>query len=286
MSLRKALLLACCVLASTWLFASGHGPVFGYATPTNSRGEWSFDFGLFGRQSALGTGLASGSMFTYGFTPHLQTTIKVPVLLNSNFMPVGRMMGGMEWEGNVAWRFHHDPASIGRRLESTAFAGVVVPSTQATHGPISRLAIAPGINLALASGLASRAHYFWAGAGYTRYLSRTGDRRPQILSYSLVYGYRPPALRKDYPRWDWRVFAEMTGEAWSRAQQSGAPLPGTSGHQVFLGPTVLGIYKSFAVSGGVQLPLFRQVGTAMPRDNFRFAVNFSYFLFSSGHSGH
>ncbi len=263
--------------------ASGHGPVFGYATPTNSKGEWSFDFGLFGRRSGWGTGLASGSMFTYGFTPHLQTSVKLPILLNSNFMPVGRMMGGMDWEGNVAWRFHHNPTSVGTRLESTVFAGVVVPSTQRTHGVISTLALAPGVNLALATGLASRAHYLWAGAGYTGYLSRDGDRRPQMLSYSAVYGYRPPALRKDYPRGDWRIFAELTGEAWRRAQKAGLPLPGTSGHQVFLGPTVLGIYKSFAISGGIQLPVFRQVGSSLPRDSFRFAVNFSFFLFSAHH---
>lgn len=31
------------------LFASGHGPVFGLATPTNPKGGWSLDFNLMGR---------------------------------------------------------------------------------------------------------------------------------------------------------------------------------------------------------------------------------------------
>ncbi len=35
-------------------FAQGHGPVFGYATPTNSQGEYSFDAGLLARTSADG----------------------------------------------------------------------------------------------------------------------------------------------------------------------------------------------------------------------------------------
>ena len=32
--------------------ASGHGPLFGLATPTNSQGEWSFDEGVFGRATS------------------------------------------------------------------------------------------------------------------------------------------------------------------------------------------------------------------------------------------
>jgi len=35
--------------------AAEHGPVFGLATPTNSQGEWSFDEGVFGRNTALGS---------------------------------------------------------------------------------------------------------------------------------------------------------------------------------------------------------------------------------------
>ena len=50
---------------------------------------------------------------------------------------------------------------------------------------------------------------------------------------------------------------------------------------MFLGPTVLGIYKTFAVSGGVQFPLYRDTGPFFARERFRFAINVSYFLFSS-----
>ena len=157
----KHLLLMPLLLVSTGLFASGHGPVFGYATPVNSKGEWSFDTGVFGRTSALGTGLASGSMLGYGITPHLQTTFKVPILLNSSFMPAARMTTGMDWQADLGWRFLHNAKSVGTRIESTAFAGLIVPSTQKMAPPISDLAIAPGVNFALASGLASRARYFW-----------------------------------------------------------------------------------------------------------------------------
>ena len=35
------------------VFTDGHGPVFGLATPTNSKGEWSFGSGVFGRANNL-----------------------------------------------------------------------------------------------------------------------------------------------------------------------------------------------------------------------------------------
>ena len=39
------------LIVPVFAFASGHGPIFGLATPTNSQGEWSFDEGIFGRTS-------------------------------------------------------------------------------------------------------------------------------------------------------------------------------------------------------------------------------------------
>jgi len=66
-------------------------------------------------------------------------------------------------------------------------------------------------------------------------MERDNTRMPSTLSYSLVYGYTPRALRKDYPFWDWRIFGELTGERDSRTLMEGIPLPGTQAHQIFKG---------------------------------------------------
>jgi len=50
----------------------------------------------------------------------------------------------------------------------------------------------------------------------------------------------------------------------------------------FLGPTTLGIYKTFAISGGVQFPIYRNVGTLLPKERVRVAINITYFLFQHG----
>ena len=85
-------------------------------------------------------------------------------------------------------------------------------------------------------------------------------------------------------KWDWRVFGELVGERSPRFLQAGAIVPQTQAHQVFLGPSLLGIYRNYTVSFGAQLPIYRDVGVLFPRERVRYAVNFAYLLFSHSHS--
>jgi hypothetical protein len=280
--LRKLILLTVAALWSSAALATGHGPVFGYATPVNSAGEWSFDAGFNARHFSPGMDAVIRSMVSYGFTPHLQWSVVLPGYIATAAGTPARTIGMGDWESDVAWRFHHNASAVGTRFESTLTAGVIVPGVQRTPGAMGMLRRAPGLNFALATGMASRSHYLWAGAGYTWFGAKQGDQRPDVFSYSLVWGYRPPAWRKqDYPAWDWRLFAEMTGDVWSHAQHLDAAMPGTQGHTIFLGPSTLGIYKAFAISGGVQFPVYREVGSAFPRERVRYAINLSYFLFTN-----
>jgi hypothetical protein len=271
------------LLCSLAAAQGGHGPVFGYATPTNSQGEWSFDAGLLGRSSSENTQLTSRSMIGYGFTPYVTMWVTVPVILSGASFPSTTMAGGDDFESKFAWRFHHDAKAVGTRFESTAALGVVVRGPQTGSGIMGQLKRAPGIDLTLASGLASRAHYFWLGGGYRRFFERADDRRPDVLSYSAVYGFRPPSWRKDVDAWDWRVFGEMTAERAGTIQHAGVELPGSQTHRIFLGPSVLGIFQKYAIQAGVQFPVYQSVGPLFANERIRFAVNFSYFLFQAKH---
>lgn len=260
-------------------FASGHGPVFGFATPLNSQGETSFDLGVFGRTAAFGSQTTLKAMMSYGITPHLQLSAVLPALLQPGQLPMSMMSGG-EFQGNLAWRFQHNPNAIGRRVESTASVGIVAPGPQDGFGMFRGTHAAPGVNAWIASGVASRSHYVWIGAGGTHFAQRDGDRRPNLFSASLVYGYRPPSWRADTHQWDWRIFAEMVGEHAGLVRRAGVETPGSDANQIFLGPTVLGIFKTFAISGGVQFPIYSNLGRVYPHERMRIAVNVSYFLFS------
>jgi len=71
----------CGLLFASLARADGHGPVFGLATPTNSKGEWSFDTGLFGRSNDFGSQVSLRGLVGYGFTPHLTLSLTAPAVM-------------------------------------------------------------------------------------------------------------------------------------------------------------------------------------------------------------
>jgi len=264
--------------------AAAHGPLFGLATPTNSQGEWSFDEGIFGRNTSLGTQASIRGLVAYGFTPHLTLSFTLPAVVGDTPLPPTRIQPGADFESTLAWRFQHSATKIGTRIESTAFAGLVAPGPQSGFDGVVHTTNAPGTMFGAVTGLASRSHYLWLGSTFTKFYEHNGDRRPDVLDYSLVYGYRPPKWRRPPDKWDWRLFGELVGERSNRFLQANTPVANTQAHQVFLGPTALGIFHNYTVSFGAQFPIYQNVGSAFPKERVRFAVNFSYLLFQHGQS--
>lgn len=260
-------------------FATGHGPLFGYATPTNSKGEWSFDSTLISRIARGDTQLVERGLLGYGFTPHLMLDFSAPAILTNASLPPTRLEPAGDFEATMAWRFQHRASAVGTRFESTAFGGLIAPGPQS--GDVTK---SPGLMAGAVTGIASRSHYVWAGGSFTKYFQSDGDKRADILAYSLVYGYRPESWRREADKWDWRLFAELTGERSNSLMRAGGVVPSSRAHQVFLGPSALGIYKNYAVEFGVQLPVYQHVGTFAMKERARVAVNISYFLFQGQHS--
>jgi len=272
--------LICSLLLPRSSEASGHGPVFGGATPTLGKGGWSFDQAWMGSASRTGDDdQLLRSMVGLGITKDLQVTVSLPVELSSSGrMPVGRMtftMSGVrDVEALAGWRFHRRDIGEGARFESTAYAGLAVP-LDASRGGIRT---APSAYASVASGYASRAHYFWVGASYQRSLDDHGDRQGDVTSASVVYGYRPRVLRLDYPKPDLRFFVETVAEVSGPPQQAGVEMPDAGGRAVFSGPTALLLYKEYGLSGGVLFPVYQRPNGSQPRERFRFGVNVSYFF--------
>ncbi len=273
---------AALLVLPVWVSASGHGPVFGMTTPTNAKDAWAIDFGVMGRTGEGDDSAMTRAMLTYGFTEDVQLSVSAPFVFTSGSFAPARGTAMMPVSGDVeaigAWRFHRQGTAVGTRIESTAYGGLIVPGPQKVVGRAHDLRRAPGFHTAVATGFASRSHYVWTGIGYTRFAGRDGDQRPDMLSYSVVWGYRPPPWRKEYPHWDWRAFVELTGERTGNLRRGGAAQGGTGGHQVLLGPTALGIYKNYAIEGGVQFPVYREVGARLQREHLRYALNVSCFF--------
>jgi hypothetical protein len=275
-------LLALLAFASD-AFGAGHGPVFGLATPTNSQGEWSFDQGVFGRNTSGGSKASFRELLGYGLTPHLTLSFTLPAVVGQTSLSPTRIQPGDDFDSTLAWRFQHRATRVGTRLESTAFAGLVIPGPQSGFKDVSNTTSAPGFMIGGVTGRASLSHYVWLGATFTKFSEHNGDERPHIFDYSLVYGYRPPKWRRTPDKWDWRLFGELVGERSNRFQQANAVVANTEAHQVFVGPTALGIFRNYTVSFGAQLPIYQNVGSAFPKEHVRFAVNFSHLLFQHSH---
>jgi hypothetical protein len=273
--------LTLAVVMSPHLKAADHGPVFGLATPTNPQGGWSFDLGVNGRAGSGGVTATPEALLSYGLTPNIKLSVSAPVVIEpdpyarssvTENTPISGDFSALTW-----WRFQKKDFA-GKRIESTAVAGVLVPGPQSEAGVYRGLNSGPGYIVGAVTGIASRSQYVWLGSTYQRYAESKGDCRPDLISSSLVYGYRPQAWRTDYPRWDWRIFGELTAERSGSIQRNDVVLPGSQAAQVFLGPSLLGVYRAIGVEAGIQFPLYRDTGPLYPRERYRFAINFAYFF--------
>jgi len=280
--MRFVLLFLCSMVLTTSAYAADHSPLFSYATPVNAEGEFSFDAGLFARTGSVGTQFSTGSAFGYGVRPHVTLSAFLPAMFGSGNLPESRIVSGSEWAAGMSWRFLDSGTGVGRRLESTASLSAVAPGPQSASGILGELHRAPGIAGTLAGGATSRSQYLWVGGGYTRFAEASHDRRPDTISWTATYGYRPPKLRRGVDQWDYRGFVELTGEHTGGVKSGGIVLPDSSTTTVWLGPSVLAIFKEFAVEAGVQGPLFRDESVVLyGRERIRFGLNLSYLKYSS-----
>ena len=219
------------------------------------------------------------TMISFGVTKDFQISESLPITLTgSPHMPMGRMMammsGNQDAEALAGWRFHGRPVGEGGRFESTAYFGATVPLESERAG----ICTAPSAYASVATGYASRAHYFWIGGGYQKHAADSSDQLGDVKSYSVVYGYRPRALRLEYPKPDLRFFVESVGEITGRATHGGRPMSDTGGHVLMVGPTVLLLYKAYGIEGGMLFPIYQRTNGAQPGERFRFGVNVSYFF--------
>ena len=259
-------------------FGSGHGPVFGVATPTLGRGGWSVDQAWTmrtgdddQRQQMLKT------MLSFGITENLQVSGSLPIAMSESTLAPARMMGAMssdrEFEGLTAYRFQRRTIGIGGRQESTLYVGATAPLERRRNG----IGVGPSIEAGISTGYASRAHYVWVGGAVQHYFERAEDRFGESRLVTAVYGYRPANLRTEAGKPDLRFFVEVTAEDRARARVSDAAIP-NGARTVFVGPTSLLLHKAFALEAGVLFPAYQHVDSGATKEHVRVAVNVAYFF--------
>lgn len=259
--------------------ASGHGPVFGLATPTLGKGHASFDGGLMSSRQAGGSSLMLKYLWGYGITEDLQISLSTHSPIESVPFPP-RTRGSLMMQGNgdiealLFWRFHRDDYDIGSRFESTVIVSGAIPTEKKRGG----VAVGNSLHAAAVTGFASRVTYLWIGGGYQHYFDRGTNRLGGLWYASFVFGWRPPLFREDYPKPDWRVFIESVAEFPARNRISGVEDPNSGGSRVLIGPTVLGLYGAWGVSGGILLPIYQKLNGRQPDEKARVMVVVTYWI--------
>ena len=277
--MRRARLLGavlCCVLSAS-ASAQGHGPVYGLSTPTLRRGGWSIDNGFMGQIAGEDEMVMYRPMISYGITEHLQlsASFPLPIYTSEGMVPARiatRMPASPDVEITLGWRFQARERGIGSRYESTAFAILVYPTDETRMG----VRTAPGVAAGLATGYVSRGVYAWVGGLYRRYMTPVGptaDHPGDVAMVSAVLGLRPASMQHEYPHADWRVFVEAVGELTQHSVAGGVLQPSSGGRQYFVGPTLLGLYRGWGVSGGPLFPVYQRLNGAQRHDKVRLALD-------------
>jgi hypothetical protein len=258
--------------------ASGHGPVFGTATPTLGRGGWSIDQAWTvragdedQREQMLKT------MLSFGLTENLQLSGSFPLAKSEGNLGPARTMSAMsgdrELEALAAYRFERRTIGIGGRQESTLYVGGTAPLERRRAG----LGAGPSIEAGISTGYASRAHYLWVGGVLQHEFERDGGRLGDSRLVTAVYGYRPPALRTEAGKPDLRFFVELTAEGRAPSHLDGIAT-GSGARTLLVGPTTLLLHKAIGIEGGVLFPAYQRVDRGRVRERFRAAVNVAYFF--------
>ena len=95
-----------------------------------------------GQVGARDTGVMSRAMLSYGITADLQLSVSIPYVFSSTYMVPARMSamlpGSADLEAIASYRFQQG-TRIGTRIESTAYAGVIVPGPQRPAGMMGEL---------------------------------------------------------------------------------------------------------------------------------------------------
>ncbi len=243
------------LVATLWApraLANGHGPVYGLATPTLPEGSWSLDVGSRARLAGTRSdNLSVRPMVSYGLTSDVQLSASVPMPIYSRgpVDPV-RMMALMpaqpDVEALVGWRFHHQ-AGLGSRFEARSTLGWITRSRARSQASVRRRQPwgSPGHGLRLALDL----RLGW------RALPAVADglgRDPHRRSGHGIAGARLPPFVPGSRRASCRLegIRRGVGEYTFPDEVQGQTVPGTGGTEVLVGPTVLGLFGAWGISGG------------------------------------
>ena len=251
-SVTTALLFMAC---TAQVVASGHGPVFGGATPTLGKGGWQFDQAWMGRTASDATEQTLRSMISFGITPRVQVSASVPVpLTTSGQLPTGRMTATMSdapnFEGRADGAFTRALLATAHGSNRRSMSGVRTDRKRARgikSSPATNVAARDGLRIPGSLLLDQRRIREAFGAA-----TATNGATSAITASSTAIDRRPcnSIIRNRICGSSWRRKESPTAAARAGACAN----PDTGGNILLVGPTTLLLCKQYGLAGGVLFP--------------------------------
>ena len=260
--------------------AQGHGPLYGFPTPTLAKGGVNLNVAGMSLSTEDKTSYMLRYLFSYGITEDLQINLTTPTMIERLDNPPrtrgnSNMPANSDIEASLWYRFFSNAFGVGKRFESTVIFGVSAP-TDDVRGQVN---VGNSVHGAISTGYASRTWYAWLGGGYQYYLERDNEQLGDLPYASLVVGYRPDIFMGDYPKPDWRIFVESLAEFPGDNKYIAQPnFTEERSKKVLIGPSFLGLYGAWGISFGALVPIVQDLTPGAVKENYRVSFNLSYWL--------
>ena len=248
--------------------------------------------------ASMGAGAASSTLeaeLTYGLTQNIKLAVSGPVVFQpdpyprssvTTNTPISGDFSGLAW-----WRFQKKDFA-GKRIESTAVAGVLVPGPQAETGLYRGLNSGPGYLVGGVTGIASRSQYVWVGPAINATPNRKATAAPTCFPTppftAIARSHGAPIIRAGTGAFSGSLPASEPARFSGRTSRC----PAARRSRCFSGPACWACiapsglkpgcsFRFIAMSGRSfqgALPLRRQLcllflkGTDTMRKNFRFSL--------------
>jgi len=124
-------------------------------------------------------------------------------------------------------------------------------------------------------GLESRRWYYNTAARYR--FNTEGDggfEKGDKLLLDIVGGVRPVLTKYKEP--DTVLFLELNFEDATRDSLNGTNIADTGGWEMFLSPGIFWTYRTYAIVGGVQIPVAENLNDTQASSDYRFKLSFKY----------
>jgi len=255
--------------------AHAHEPIFTPGAHVHYKGGQEVSL-TYNRNRSSGAGeteteqeMALG--YEYGVTANWTVSTDIPLVDKIN--TANRSSGLGDVQVRTKYRFLRTDLP-GQQYSTTALFQVKLPTGNDNKSPKLGSGSTDFVG-GLLHGLESRRWYYNVAARYRHNTKGGGGlKKGDKVLFDLVAGVRP--ILTHYKAPDTVLFLELNSENSRRDERHGNKIANTGGRDLFLSPGIFWTTGVYALTGGVQIPIAKNLNGNQPASDYRFRLSMKY----------